>query len=85
MDIQFIDQIHEVSVGTNPKEDVRYTVGTTYAGGRLTITEIVYDQNSFFSHGERRVLIYARRKEDPTTDFLWKVLEGQPVVITKKI
>jgi len=84
-DIQFIDDIYEVSIGNNPKEDMRYTVGRSYrvASKSVTITEIVYDQNSYFTHGERRVYIYGSSSEGD--EFLWKIIEGQPCTITRKV
>jgi hypothetical protein len=84
-DIQFIDDIYEVSIGHNPKEDIRYTVGRVYKVGpkQVEVTAIIYDLNSYFTHGERRIYIYG--KSGSTEDFIWKILEGQPCTITRKL
>jgi|VirMetMinimDraft_7_1064189.scaffolds.fasta_scaffold56886_5 hypothetical protein len=81
----FINDVYEVSIGNDPKEDFRFTVGRNHRvkDGVITITEIVYDQNAFHSFGIRRCEIWA--KKESGEEFLWKVSENQPLMITSKV
>lgn len=85
--IHFIDDIYEISVGLDPKTALRYTKGQHYMGGKVRITEIVYDQNSYFTHGQRRLYVYADIRKDTgkVEEELWKIVEDLPVMITREV
>lgn len=84
----FIDNenIHEVTLGSDPSNDVRLTVGKTYlknSPNPITVTAIEVDQNSFVTRGVRRILVFG---ETPAGgEKLWKILEDIPVTITCKL
>ena len=80
------ENIHEVTVGINPKTDIRYTVGNEYTCGRdtrLTITGIEFDQNALVEYGISRALIFGKKKD--CDEILWKVIENIPMSITCKV
>lgn len=79
----FIENIFEVSVGKDPKTDMRYNVGKEFSvkGKKVKITHIVYDDTSFAVHGKSRAFIYVRA-ENGGEEKLWKILEDQSLVIT---
>lgn len=81
----FITNIYEVAIGAGGKNDLRYTRGKPHAGGSVVITEIIYDQHSHITHGVTRVKIYARRANGGKDDFLWRVIQGVPLTITRDI
>lgn len=78
------ESIHEVTVGTNPKTDIRYTVGRTYQVGKnsVTVTAIEFDQNALSTYGISRALIFAGT--DNGEEVLWKVVENIPMIVTCK-
>ena len=81
----FIDnkEIYEISFGTDPKNDMRYTVGRKYVNRSIEVDFIEYDHNSFLSLGQRRISIWATN--DQNEQKLWKISENQPCMITCKI
>lgn len=79
------EDIYELSVGTDPKTDIRYTVGNEYTRGRgrkIKITFIEFDQNSLLMFGVSRALVYA---ELDGKEILWKVFQDIPMSITCRI
>ena len=79
----FINDVFEISVGTDYKNDMRYKVGHSYPKLGVRITEIIFDNNGYDLHGMTRVDIYAenlKTKEEK----LWRVLFGQPSIVTGK-
>jgi len=87
----FIDSanIREVIAG-DPKNGIRYFIGGEYTVDkknnpvRLIITGIVLDENYISNYGITRALIFAS-KDDGKEEFLWKILEGIPMIITCNI
>jgi len=80
------EDIYEVSVGTDPKSNIRYTVGKQYSTGggeKVVITAIAIDQNSLIEHGVNRALIYAQNEKGE--EILWKVTVDIPLIITCRI
>ena len=46
------------------------------------ITKIIYDQNSFYTSGVAKYLVYIRRYDDKDElDRIWKFFENQPVAV----
>lgn len=75
-----------MSVGHDPLNDMRFTVGKTYlknTPSEVKITAIEYDHNSFIQFGQRRIYIHAETKEKDL--IVWKIIENQPCIITCKI
>lgn len=84
----FIDNenIHEVTVGINPKDDMRFTVGKTYMRGtpnQTTITEIVFDTNMLVLFGVKRAIVYVENSDGEIK--IWKDLIDVPMTITSKV
>ena len=80
------DDIHEITIGRNPKTDIRITVGNSYLKGtdnEVKVTAIEIDQNAFVVRNVRRVLIFAETLDGE--EKLWKILEDIPVQITCKL
>jgi len=75
----FISDIYEVSVGADPKNSMRYTVGRVY-NLDLTVCEIVFDRNYLIEYGSVRVIVYAADKKGSIR--VWKDMIGVPVIIT---
>lgn len=89
--IHFIDndRIHEITVGIDPKQDLRFTVGNPYLRNTpnpIEITGIEIDQNYMTEHGIVKAKVFAKQieKEDDE-EFLWKVLVNIPLTITCKL
>lgn len=80
------ENIHEITVGSDPRTDIRLTVGQAYlrnTPNEIKITAIEVDQNAFVTRGVRRILIFAETKGGE--EKLWKILEDIPVSITCKL
>jgi len=88
--VHFIDNdnIHEITVGTNPKEDLRFTVGNTYlkkGANPIVITGIEIDENYITDHGIIKAKIFGTLENGNGEEFLWKVLVDTPITITCKL
>lgn len=84
----FIDneEIHEITVGTDPKNDLRFTVGRIYmkdTSNETKVTAIVFDQNMLIQHSKLRVIVYGITKGGE--EKVWKDLIDVPVTITSKV
>lgn len=84
----FIDNenIYEVTVGVDPKNDMRFTVGKTYMKGtpnEITITDIVFDQNMLILYGVKRAIVWGETPEGEPK--IWKDLIDVPMTITSKV
>jgi hypothetical protein len=81
----FIDDIYEISLGREPMTDFRFTVGKPREinGKKFTISSILQNYNSMVAQGTTRIEIYV--KNDKDEEFLWKVSENQPIMITAKL
>ena len=73
----------------DPINGMTYTVGTEIGPRRKRsghITKIVYDQNSFYTAGVAKYIIYVHRYEDEDeSERVWKFFENQPVAVELSI
>jgi hypothetical protein len=72
-------KIRKATFGINPLNGMAFQVGSYMKDGSV-IDQIVEDPNHFFLFGSKRLLIFVQRKKD-TDPFLWKAIDGVPVVI----
>jgi hypothetical protein len=79
MDRTLLDNanIRKITVGDS-KMGMTYQVKTKY--GKVRITSIIRDENSFFLFGNIVYLIYAKDLETEE-EGLWKYCENQPVTV----
>jgi hypothetical protein len=84
----FIDNenIYEITVGTDPKNDMRFTVGKVYMRGtenQMTVTHIAFDQNMLVEYGRTRAIVYGKNRDG--VEKAWKDLIDVPITITSKV
>lgn len=82
----FIEEIHEITIGTDPTSDMRFTVGKLYlkeSPHPVTVTYIEFDQNAYVEKNVQRVLVFV--KTESGEEKLWKVFQDQPLTITCKL
>ena len=80
------ENIYEITVGIDPKNDMRFTVGKTYMKGtpnQMTVTHIAFDQNMLVNYGSTRAIVYAVDGEG--VEKQWKDFVSVPVSITSKV
>ena len=80
----FIDneKIREITIGTNPKEDLKITVGNTYTSMPLEVTFIDIDQNAMIQFGQSIVRVWAKTPQGK--EEIWKTYVDIPYSITSK-
>lgn len=80
-----IGDVHEITVGPDPKTGMRYTIGKQYRIGsdRVTISEIVFDRNLFISNSIVHVEVYAESEDGE--EFLFKEFLNVPITFTPDI
>ena len=76
--------IRKIIIG-DPLTGMKYAVGQEI-GPKLKrtgwIKRIVYDQNSFYTAGVAKYIIYIHRNGDPDeSERIWKFFENQPVAV----
>lgn len=80
------DNIYEVTVGIDPKTDLRYTLGRTYmrdTPNEVVIEGFIFDSNMLVEYGIKRIIIRAKNKEGEIKT--WKDLIDVPITITSKV
>lgn len=80
-----IYDIHEISVGPDPKNGLRYTVGRTYNAGdrKITVSEIVFNRNMFVERSIMHVEVWAVDEEG--VEFVFKEFINVPMTFTPDI
>lgn len=82
MDKPQITNIRKIIIGVNPKDAMAVEVGHTHntPDGRITITDIVRNENNYYFFGSIMYQVYAMR-EGGKDKFVWKSIENVPVVV----
>ena len=80
-----LSDIHEISVGPNPKDGLRYTVGRTYNAGdrKIEVIEIVFNRNMFVEKSIMHVEVWAM--DESGFEFVFKEFINVPMTFTPDI
>jgi hypothetical protein len=84
----FIDDenIYEVTVGNDPKNDVKFTLDKSYLKNtpkEVTVVGFVFDHNMLVQYGVTRLIVYTKNINGEISP--WKDLINVPLTITSKV
>lgn len=80
------DNIYEITVGNDPKNDMRFTLGRTYmknTQNEVTIVGFTFDHNMLVEYGVTRAVVFAENMAGEVNP--WKDLINIPLTITSKV
>ena len=82
MDKPTITNIRKITMGTDPKDGMAIEVGKTHhtPEGLIKIVAIVRNEESYYFWGDIIYQVFAQKIGEKTT-FIWKHIEGIPVVV----
>lgn len=76
-----IDNIHQITIGSDPKNGFSWKVGQGVLGSKYTISRIIRHEDSFLLQGEVIYVVYVYKGNDKTYDVVWRTYSNIPVSI----